>query len=128
MAMPDTYYLGEQPYEYLAQSSAAMDLACWPIRPEQAGKLGQVLISDKPAGEVTDSRDKDPACIFEHSWGAMSFDRISISQATADMPHTGYIIPKLLSEGIPVRARIMDGQYFDCGTPREYLKMLELVT
>jgi hypothetical protein len=128
MVMPDTYYHGDQPYKYLAESQASMDLACWEIRPEQAGKLGQVLISDLPEGAVLESRDKDPECRFRHSWGAMSFDRSCISQATSEMPHTGYIIPKLLSAGITVKAKVMNGQYFDCGTPREYLNMLELVS
>jgi len=44
LVMPDTYFFGEQPYEYLATSKNELNLACWDIRPEQRGKLGQVLI------------------------------------------------------------------------------------
>lgn len=128
MVMPDTYFFGEQPYEYLATSTSEMDLACWPIRQEQRGKLGQVLIQDLPEGVVLKSRDKDPNCEWTHSWGAMAFNRGALSFASKDMPHTGYMIPKILESGVEVRARALDGTYFDCGTPREYLQMLELLT
>jgi len=127
MVMPDTYFLGEQPYSYLAHSSSPMDLACWNIRPEQAGKLGQVLI-DEDLGSVTDAKDKEAGCQFRHSWGAMSFDRSVLDCADAAMPHTGYMIPKLLQARIQVQARVMDGRYFDCGTPREYLDMLSTIS
>lgn len=128
MVMPDTYFLGEQPYQYLASSNAILDLACWKIRPEQAGKLGQVLLNADPEGQVLDSRDKDPNCEFEHSWGAMAFARPALAYADSEMPHTGYIIPRLLESGSLVRARVISGDYFDCGTPREYLKMLGMVS
>jgi hypothetical protein len=127
MVMPDTYFLGEPPYEYLATSTSEMDLACWPIREEQIGKLGQVLIQGLPEGVVLESRDKDPNCKWPHSWGAMAFNRGALSSAMTEMPHTGYMIPKLLESGVEVRAKVLDGIYFDCGTPREYLHMLELL-
>ena len=127
MAMPDTYFYGEQPYEYLANSKSEMELACWAIREEQLGKLGQVLIQDLPEGVVLQSRDKDTECNWPHSWGAMAFNRGALAYANKDMPHTGYMIPKLLESGVKVRARVLEGNYFDCGTPREYLQMLELL-
>ena len=128
MVMPDTYFYGEQPYEYLSSSKAEMDLACWGIRQEQLGKLGQVLIKDLPEGEVLESRDKDPDCQWGHSWGAMAFNRGALSAAKPEMPHTGYMIPKLLQSGIRVKAKVLQGTYFDCGTPREYIQMLGLLT
>ena len=128
MVMPDTYFFGEQPYEFLATGDLALQLACWRIRPEQAGKLGQVLLSEVPEGEVRDSRDKDPECEYEHSWGAMAFDRAALTYAEPDMPHTGYVIPRLIESGISIGARVFSGDYYDCGTPREYLKMLDIVS
>lgn len=128
MVMPDTYFFGEQPYDFLAKGDSALDLACWKIRPEQSGKLGQVLLGEVPEGEVLDSRDKDPECSYEHSWGAMAFDRSALAYAEPDMPHTGYVIPRLIESRIPIRARVFSGEYFDCGTPREYLKMLDKVS
>jgi hypothetical protein len=124
MVMPDTYFFGEQPYSFLANSVSPMDLACWPIRPEQLGKLGQVQISTPPEGAVLDCKDKDPQCGFGHSWGAMAFDRMVLSHASPDMPHTGFMIPKLIKEEVQVNARVMVGSYYDCGSPVEYLQML----
>jgi hypothetical protein len=131
MTMPDTYFHGEMPYKYLGESQDTMNLACWNIRPEQFGKLGQVEISMDQTipslGAVLSSEDKNPHCRFPHSWGAMSFDRDVMHLATDEMPHTGYLIPKLLAEGTKVGAKVMSGDYFDCGTPTEYLAMLRKV-
>jgi hypothetical protein len=126
--MPDTYFFGEQPYEYLATSKNELNLACWEIRPEQRGKLGQVLIEGGNKGTILDSKDKDPDCEFTHSWGAMAFDRSILNLAEASMPHTGYLIKPALLEGRSVEGSVMAGRYFDCGTPREYLQMLDLTT
>jgi UTP-glucose-1-phosphate uridylyltransferase len=48
--------------------------------------------------------------------------------ASDEMPHTGYLLPKILEKEIPIGAKVMDGEYFDCGTPSEYLAMLKRVT
>ena len=131
MAMPDTYFFGELPYEYLSSSELPMSLACWKIRPEQFGKLGQVkfALHSEAVGEkegiVVSAEDKNPECTYEHSWGAMTFDRDVIDFALDEMPHTGYLIPRLLEKSIPVGGRVMNGEYFDCGTPAEYLSMLK---
>ena len=130
MVMPDTYFYGELPYEYLARSRAPMSLACWEIRSEQFGKLGQVLLKPPLSGDfldeliVTRSEDKNPECRFEHSWGAMAFNREVMEFAKDEMPHTGYILPELLANSVEVTAKVMNGEYFDCGTPSEYLAML----
>jgi hypothetical protein len=136
MTMPDTYFFGELPYQQLVNSTDPMFLACWNIRPEQYGKLGQVeIVNAQPqkqdeikSGYVVQSEDKNPNCRFPFSWGAMAFDRKLIEFAKDEMPHTGYMIPRILEEKIPVGASVMNGEYFDCGTPTEYLAMLKKVT
>lgn len=128
MVMPDTHFLGEQPYRYLSEATGDLNLACWEIRKEQRGKLGQVLIESGPRGRVIESKDKDPNCEFRHSWGAMSFSRSTLEVADATMPHTGYFINPALAAGMSVEGSVLNGKYFDCGTPREYLEMLALKT
>jgi choline kinase len=128
MVMPDTYFFGEQPYQYLAEGESELNLACWEIRPEQRGKLGQVKIEGGQRGMVSDSKDKDPECLFPHSWGAMSFDKSILGLAEEAMPHTGYLIQPALLAARAVEGKVMSGRYFDCGTPREYLQMLDLTT
>jgi hypothetical protein len=124
MIMPDTYFAGEKPYAYLAKSKYSMSLATWRIRPDQLGKLGQVKLSETPEGLVTQAEDKNQHCEYPHSWGAMSFSKQALSFGEPDMPHTGYLLPELLEAGIEIHAREMDGSYFDCGTPAEYVEML----
>lgn len=130
MVMPDTYFSGELPYESLAQSESSLYLSCWEIRESQFGKLGQVKLGvlEKHTYPVLSSKDKDPTCRFPHSWGAMAFDADIMQMASDSMPHTGYLIGPAIAEGLAVRANVLDGKYFDCGTPSEYLEMLKLTT
>lgn len=122
VVMPDTFFGGETPYQYLANSSAPLDLAAWKIRKNQAGKLGQVEL-DKD-GNVIAHQDKTEGCLFRHSWGAMSFDRKLKDLIQVNQPHVGYIIDPALDMGLTVRARVFRGEYFDCGTPKEYFEMI----
>lgn len=122
LAMPDTYFEGQLPWSSLANSTSDLHLACWRIREDQAGKLGQVLIAD---GKVLDSRDKDPGCKYLHSWGAMSFSKEMLRFADAATPHIGYFIEPIIRSGENVTADEIQGTYFDCGTPAEYLSLLK---
>lgn len=129
LCMPDTYFDGELPYENLRALEGDLKLACWEIRLEQKGKLGQVLFdSDNENSKVIDSRDKDPNCAFDHSWGAMSFKRKLLELGNPEMPHTGYLIKPALEKKLIVDGFVVKGSYFDCGTPKEYLQMLRKVT
>lgn len=121
LSMPDTYFLGETPYEWMAQDEADVSLGLWKIREEQKGKLGQVQINN--AGEVLEVKDKDAECSWELSWGAITFSRRALKLANREMPHIGYLINPAISSGLKVSGKIISGQYFDCGTPREYLDM-----
>lgn len=119
--MPDTYFLGQLPYSSLCEPST-LKLALWEIRPEQKGKLGQVRFNSQ-TGLVEDTRDKDPLCDFNHSWGAMSFSREAASLLSPEDPHTGYMINPALELGLEVSAEVFQGMYFDCGTPSEYFSL-----
>lgn len=124
LAMPDTYFYGQLPWTSLANSKSSLHLACWKIRDDQAGKLGQVLIEK---GEVLESKDKDPSCAFPHSWGAMSFSKEMLEFADVTTPHLGYFIQPVIDGGNKVTAEEMQGSYFDCGTPSEYLDLLKKI-
>lgn len=124
LVMPDTFFFGEKPYAILDTEPKMADLACWKIRNDQRGRLGQVLIQDK---RVVEMRDKDPSCLFEHAWGALTFSRALLNYAESTDPHIGYAVRAALLSGVPIAANIMNGKYFDCGTPSEYLSMLEEV-
>ena len=124
LIMPDTYFFGEKPYAILDPKPKTADLACWKIRPDQRGKLGQVLIEDR---KVSQMQDKNPDCTFEHSWGALTFNRELLNFANMGDPHIGYSVRNALLSGEMISAKQMHGKYFDCGTPSEYLEMLQEV-
>jgi len=84
LIMPDTFFFGEKPYTTVGPNSSIAELACWEIRPDQRGKLGQVLIEDNFVKEM---RDKDLECEFEHSWGALTFSRELLKFADEKDPH-----------------------------------------
>jgi hypothetical protein len=124
LIMPDTFFFGEKPYALLDPEPSIVELACWKIRDDQKGKLGQVLIENN---EVKEMKDKDPNCLFEHSWGALSFSRKLLSFANTTDPHIGYAVRSALASDMRISAKVMSGEYYDCGTPSEYLSMLENV-
>jgi hypothetical protein len=124
LTMPDTFFAGEQPFDFLFSAENKMNLACWEIRPDQIGKLGQVDLCELPLGEVLDARDKDPDCTYRHAWGAMSFERSALEFFRAEMPHPGYALPLMIGARVPIVAKVMEGTYYDCGTPMEYIRML----
>jgi hypothetical protein len=122
LIMPDTYFHGDKPYQMLNSSPPVADLACWEIRSDQIGKLGQVDISTD--GNVDDMQDKNPNCNYSHSWGALVFARKLMNFAKDSDPHIGYAMKAALTSGEIMSANIINGKYFDCGTPNEYLSML----
>lgn len=123
VVMPDTFFFGEQPYSYLGALRVGMRVAAWRIREEQIGKLGQVAL-DETNSKIEDSRDKDPSCLFPYSWGAMSFERTFLKFIEPTSPHIGFMIPSALFAGELLEAQVMEGEYYDCGTPIEYFDML----
>lgn len=126
LIMPDTYFLGEQPYELLSEKPLVADLACWNIRADQKGKLGQVDIDHN--GNVSDIKDKDPYCDYPVSWGALTFSKALLDYAHPSEPHIGYALKNsLIDHQNSVTARVLAGKYFDCGTPAEYLSLLQEV-
>lgn len=128
MCMPDTFFYGEMPYAYLSYlGTINMKLATWKIRQEQRGKLGQVNYIRGDNGLISDSQDKNPNCTYPNSWGAMSFKREVLNLAESTMPHVGYLINPALKNNLPIEGKNFSGEYFDCGTPTEYLNLLKKV-
>lgn len=123
LVMPDTYFLGEQPYEKLLNYSGFCTLSCWRIRDEQRGKLGEVKIND--FFEVEKMVDKDPEAGYEFAWGALSFSKSLKNYINTEDPHIGYAVKNAIEDNKKVNAFKVDGKYFDCGTPEEYVELLK---
>ena len=126
LCMPDTFFYGQKPYELLNQNPDVADVACWKIRGEQKGKLGQVEQSED---YITDIKDKSKDCDYEYSWGAFTFSRKLEEFIDNKDPHVGYALEKAVNNNLKISYKNIDGEYFDCGTPEEYLSLLtKLIT
>lgn len=127
LCMPDTFFSQDLPYERLQNLEGDVMFACWKIRQDQKGKLGQVLFDDTPqeATPIKHSIDKDSNCDYPHAWGALSFNRRFIQLGNPDMSHVGYIINPAIKAGLQVNGFSLSGDYYDCGTPKEYVQLLK---
>jgi len=122
LVMPDTYFQGTLPYTTLDFEPNIADLACWTIQEQQKGKLGQVSLVN---GVVTDIQDKKLNCDYEHSWGALTFNRSLLNFAKSSDPHIGFSLASAIATGERITGINIVGKYYDCGTPNEYLAMLK---
>ena len=123
LIMPDTFFVGQKPYNQLDSNTDFCNLACWEIRDSQRGKLGEVKINQE--NSVVDMVDKKPDNGYKYSWGALTFNKKLVKYINADEPHIGYAVKNGIDAGEKVFASVVDGKYYDCGTPSEYVELLE---
>lgn len=129
--MPDTYFDGDDVFNKLALRANYADVvvAVWPIRDNQRGQGGQCLVVESDEGwHIEDVVDKDPDCPYDHIWGALAWRPVFWDFLTADMPHVGYGLQPAIDAGLDVRAVVMDGNYYDCGTSERYFEMIRDTT
>lgn len=125
VVMPDTYFLHDRPYGKLFSKPTFCDLGIWKIRPEQRGKLGEVEVDSEDF--VLKIVDKNPDSLLDYSWGALTFSRELIKYINKDEPHIGYALTHALKNEEKITTKIINGKYFDCGTPEEYFELLREV-
>lgn len=122
--MPDTAFESPESYKFDTYSHQ-LDLSLWRIRDEQKGKLGQVLLDS--SNKVIDCVDKDPECKYALAWGALTFDKEWLKFLNESFPHIGYGIAPAVGADFEVYGDILEGSYWDCGTPSEYISYLRSV-
>jgi len=123
LIMPDTLFLGDQPYKRLDPDTNFTNLACWKIRDAQRGKLGEVSIDENSL--ITDIVDKKPENGYAYAWGALTFNRNLTKYLNIRETTIGNTVKSGLDNGEEVVASIMEGSYYDCGTPSEYVSLLK---
>lgn len=127
LGMPDTYFVGGNPYEDLAGAGRAdVSLVVFPTRPEQSGRVGSVLLGAD--GLVVDHADKEPEKDFGDHWGVIEFTPEVEGMLSAEATTGGYLIFEALKRKMTVRGLRAGYPYFDCGTFAEYLQCLTLLT
>ena len=125
LVMPDTYFYGEKPYIKLEKTPKYCDLAIWKIKDEQRGKLGEVSINTD--GSLKEIIDKDPDANLKYSWGALTFSEKFIDYIDKNDPHIGYSVASALKSEKLITTKPINGEYFDCGTPVEYVELIKKV-
>ena len=125
LIMPDTYFYGENPYTKFENTPEYCDLAIWKIKDEQRGKLGEVSFNDD--GILSEIIDKNPKANLEYSWGALVFSEKFINYIDKNDPHIGYSVASALKNNKKITTKIIKGEYFDCGTPEEYIELIKKV-
>ena len=121
--MPDTFFIGENPYKTLLNDEYNdLNLALWKIEKDQIGTLGQIKLDSK--NNIIDIKDKDNKCKYELFWGAMKFNLNFINFINKNDSHPGLAIKPAITNNIKYKASIINGKYFDCGTMDQYKKMI----
>lgn len=124
LVMPDTYFSDYSEIKNLFENDMPdlSALICWDIKDYQLGKLGQVFIDD--ANHVIEIQDKNPDCHFKTFWGIAIFSRKNLLESRDADSHIGFLFERLIKKGETVMGYRVSGDYYDCGTQEEYIKML----
>lgn len=123
LGMPDTWFSSKgNVYERLIATDSDVAIACFPIRQDQVGKVGQVELGE--AGRVARIVDKNPECSFPLLWGAVSFGKDLMKFSSPGDPHIGQALARWVDASRPASGIVLGDSYFDCGTGEEYWRLL----
>lgn len=129
LIMPDTYFINDINKDFNEITKMHMMLndfdivvILWKIKEYQYGKLGQVEVNN---AKVIDVMDKNLNCKYQYSWGIIGWTNKVNHLIDEKTPHIGYILNEALKNNIDIGYIISDTEYFDCGTPDEYFKMIK---
>lgn len=126
--MPDTYFDDTLVFHKLAaalRSGAEVAVGVFRTRSEQHIKLGMCRIE---GGNVVEVVDKPVDTDLTHAWGVLAWRPVFWDFLRASDPHVGYGLPHAIQAGLDVCAIVIDGQFFDAGTPDEYFALIRHLT
>jgi len=118
MVMPDTFFRLTNEIQQMISMLDVFEVVAlvWKIQDYQIGKVGQCKVEN---GMIVDVIDKDPKCNYPYVWGVIGW-RSSVNDCINPKWET---IGMLLKDR-KVGAVICEGTYYDCGTFKEYFKMI----
>lgn len=123
MGMPDTYFELDTYAKMIVRLTDfnwPVVAACWRIRDDQRGKLGQCDVRSEFLRRVV---DKDPTCDYPLAWGAIAWQPAFWEYIKPETANMGLALQAAIDAGVPVRAIEIDGEYYDCGTRDEYFRL-----
>lgn len=126
--MPDTYFTDADAYRKVIEGLDGADISVgvFETRPEQRHKLGMVRIDDD--NFITDVIDKPAKTYLRDAWGIIAWRPVFWPYIYPIDATVGDALTRAIRAGLPIRAVVMDGSYYDCGTPDEYFQLIREVT
>jgi hypothetical protein len=124
LLMPDTHLgIGDE-LQTLINKLDYCDLVLmlWKIKDYQIGKVGQCRIVNN---RVVDVIDKDKNCTYEYFWGALGWNNNVSNLIDPKWSTIGDLIRKAIESNLKIDYVMCQGDYYDCGTPEEYFRMIK---
>lgn len=129
--MSDSYWTDEYVYEKLeydlAEGGSVVSLALFKMREGQHNYVGNcgIIHETKVIVKIV---DKPKLPTFPYCWGALAWKPAFWKYIVASDSHVGYAAQRAIEAGESVRGVLMDGDYWDCGTPERYFEMIRTIT
>lgn len=125
--MPDTYFEDANAFTKLAaalDNGADVAVGLFWARPEQRQHVGMCGVEAHnaiaPNLKVVSVIDKSQTTDMFHLWGCLAWTPTFWQFLKPEYLHVGYALQPAIDAGLDVRGVLMDGQYWDCGTPQSY--------
>lgn len=128
-AMPDTWLDDADALRKLRQTlenGADVAVGLCRAREGQSREGGMVFLDDD--GRITDVIDKPERADTPWIWGALAWRPVFWDCLRTYDPHVGFALPRALGERLDVRPVLLDGGYYDCGTPERYFNLIRALT
>jgi hypothetical protein len=121
--MPDTYFEINNEINEMIEKLNTFDLVVllWEIKDYQIGNVGQINIINN---EIVDIKDKDNSCKYKYFWGSIGWNSNINKYINPEWETIGYLIKKCIELNIKISYVICNKNYYDCGTFKEYVKMI----
>lgn len=118
--MPDSTFEDDQAFVKLAaaiQGGADVAVGVFRVRNGQHQRGGMVDLDGDRVRAVIDKPEKSGLAWI---WGVLAWRPEFWPLIDPETPHVGYALPRAIAAGMDVRRVILNGPYWDCGTPSEY--------
>jgi dTDP-glucose pyrophosphorylase len=118
--MPDTLFEDEAAFSKLAatiEAGADVAIGVFRVRPGQHRRGGMVDVNGDRVRAVI---DKPASSGLAWIWGVLAWSPVFWPLIDPRTPHVGYALPRAIELGLDVRPVMLNGPYWDCGTPDEY--------
>ncbi len=129
--MPDTYWTDGYVYQRLAEvlndeAGVIASVALWNTPSEYKVKRG--MVETTADNRIIDVLDKPKGQSLTLGWGAIAWQTLFWRYIRPEDAHVGFALQRAIDDGKRVQGVVMDGKFWDCGTPDEYFDCIRQTT